>query len=140
MLVQPDDQNFDVNLVARHPENLVEVEMVKVRPGEEDRFQQLRAAYVTRARNSRHVLDVVTFHVVNGVLESLPEDNLFNFDSSNNEFTLTFYASEEERRAALEEDDLKKDDEIVTTYDCIVCAVINTDLDPTYYPPFPEDP
>ena len=33
LVVRPDDQDFDVNLLARDPSVLVDMEMVKVRQG-----------------------------------------------------------------------------------------------------------
>ena len=125
LLVQPHDQDFDVNLMARNPENIIQIEMVKVKQGQENRFQELRNIYKTKARNSKYVLDVFTFDAVQGVLESLPADNLFNFDSTNNELMLTVYASQADMRKA----GIRQDPEFLTTFD----------LDKTYYPPFPEN-
>jgi len=141
LFVQPEDQDFDVNIVARHPENIIEMEMVKVKPGQEEKFQQLRSSVVSKARNNPHVMAIHLFNVVNGALESLPEDNLFNFDSTNNQFMLTFYRNAGEREKALAT--VPQDPEYAeyfSTFDCIACAVINTDLHPTYYPPFQQDP
>ena len=42
----------------------------------------------------------------------------------------------EARQRALSED--LKDSSYTSTFDCIACALINTDLDPTYYGPFPD--
>ena len=115
--------------------------MVKVKPGQEEKFQKLRSSIVAKARNNNHVMYVCTFNVVNGALESLPKDSLFNFDSTNNQFMLTFYRDEEEREKALANipQDLEYA-EYFSTFDCIACAVINNDLDPSYYPPFLQDP
>ena len=71
LLVQPEDQDFDVSLVARAPDSLVEVEMVKVRPGQEELFQQLRNKYKARARSSSNVQDVQVFKVVQVRAESV---------------------------------------------------------------------
>ena len=60
-MVQPDDQDFDVNLVARDPDALIDMEMVKVRPGLNDEFKSLQSKYRARARNSDNVVEVVTF-------------------------------------------------------------------------------
>ena len=136
LLVQPHDQDFDVNIVTRNQGNIIDMEMVKVKEGQEEKFQEMRNSYKIKARNSKYVLDVVTFDAVHGVLESLPADNLFNFDSTSNELMLTFFTSEEERKKAGN----LKDPGYLSTFDCIACTVINTELDPTYYPPFPESP
>ena len=64
LLVQPEDQDFDVALVARARGSLVELEMVKVKEGQEERFQQLRNQYKARARSSSNVQDVQVFKVV----------------------------------------------------------------------------
>ena len=45
LVVQADDQDFDVNLVARDPNTLVGMEMVKVRPGMNDMFKKLQSEY-----------------------------------------------------------------------------------------------
>eukprot|EP00092_Neocalanus_flemingeri_P005668 GFUD01006106.1.p1 GENE.GFUD01006106.1~~GFUD01006106.1.p1 ORF type:complete len:527 (-),score=118.65 GFUD01006106.1:49-1629(-) len=143
LLVQPHDQDWDVNIVARNPGNIIEMEMVRVKEGQEEKFQTLRNSCVARARNNKHVMDVQTFDVVNGVLESLPADNLFNFDSTRNELMMTFYASSEEREKAFANQltqGLGKKADYYSTFDCIACTVINTDLDPTYYGPFLESP
>ena len=52
LVVQADDQDFDVNLVARNPRALVDMEMVKARPGQRDMFKSLQSKYRARARNS----------------------------------------------------------------------------------------
>ena len=63
--------------MARHPGNLIDVEMVKVKPGQEERFRQLRNEYKVRSRSSDNVMDVQVFKVVRDTLESLPEGNIF---------------------------------------------------------------
>ena len=45
-------------------------------------------------------------------------------------------ASREARQRALSEN--LKDPTYASTFDCIACALINTDLDPSYYGPFPD--
>lgn len=64
LLVQPEDQDFDVSLVARSRASLMEIEMVKVKEGQEERFTQLRNRYKARARSSSNVQDVQVFKVV----------------------------------------------------------------------------
>ena len=64
LLVQPEDQDFDVSLVSRARGNLIHMEMVKVRAGQEARFQQLRNQYKARARSSSNVQDIQVFKVV----------------------------------------------------------------------------
>ena len=61
LMVQPDDQDFDVNLVARDPDTLIDMEMVKVKPRLNDKFKSLQSKYRARARNSDNVVEVVTF-------------------------------------------------------------------------------
>ena len=48
LVVQADDQDFDVNLVARDPNALVDMEMVKVRPGLNDMYKSLQSEYRAR--------------------------------------------------------------------------------------------
>ena len=64
LLVQPEDQDFDVSLVARSKDSLMEVEMVKVKEGQEEKFNELRNKYKARARSSNNVQDVQVFKVV----------------------------------------------------------------------------
>ena len=64
LLVQPEDQDFDVSLVSRARGNLIHMEMVKVRAGQEASFQQLRNQYKARARSSTNVQDIQVFRVV----------------------------------------------------------------------------
>ena len=64
LLVQPEDQDFDVSLVTRSRDSLMEVEMVKVKEGQEERFNELRNRYKARARSSSNVQDVQVFKVV----------------------------------------------------------------------------
>ena len=61
LVLQADDQDFDVNLVARDPDALIDMEMVKVRPGLNDEFKSLQSKFRARARNSDNVVEVVTF-------------------------------------------------------------------------------
>ena len=42
LVVRADDQDFDVNLVARDPRTLVDMEMVKAKPGQRDMFKKLQ--------------------------------------------------------------------------------------------------
>ena len=137
LLVQPENQDWDVNLVARHPMNLIDLEMVKVKPGQEEKFQKLRNKYKVRSRSSNNVLDVVVFKVVRDTLEKLPADNLFNFPAEGNELTMTVYRDPAAREAALSEN--LKDPGYESTFDCIACTLINNQLARTYYPPYPAD-
>ena len=137
LLVQPENQDWDLNLVARYPGNLMDVEMVKVKAGQEETFQKLRNQYKVKSRSSNSILDVVVFKVVQDTLESLPEGNLFNFPATDNQLTLTIYRDPAARTAALAEN--LKDAGYEATFDCIACTLVNTQLKSTYYPPFPAD-
>ena len=95
LVTQPNDQDFDLNLMASDPRNVVDMEMVRVRPGQEERFQELRKAYILKAKNSRNVRHVVTFKNV-PILDGLARDSAFYFDSTNNELMLTSYVDREE--------------------------------------------
>ena len=145
LLVQPEDQDFDVALVARARGSLVELEMVKVKEGQEERFQQLRNQYKARARSSSNVQDVQVFKVVQvmafrshtphislshtshttpqDTLEQLPEGNLFRFPAAGNAFMLTFYRDAAARAAALEEE--LRPTGYEATYDCIACTLVS---------------
>ena len=94
MVTQPDDQDFDLNLMASDPSNVIDMEMVRVKPGQEESFQELRKSYITKARNSRNVRHVVTFKNV-PILDGLAKDSPFYFDSANNELMLTSYVDRE---------------------------------------------
>ena len=138
LLVQPEDQDFDVSLVSRARGNLIHMEMVKVRAGQEARFQQLRNQYKARARSSSNVQDIQVFKVVQvrpltcsdplmtpgcqDTLEQLPEGNLFRFPAAGNAFTLTFYRDAEARAAAQREQLRPAGYE--ETYDCIACTLV----------------
>ena len=124
LLVQPDNQDWDMNLAARYPGNLMDVEMVKVKAGQEETFQKLRNQYKVKSRSSNNIVDVVVFKVVQDTLESLPEGNLFIFPAANNELTLTIYRDPAARRAALAEN--LKDAGYEETFDCIACTLVNT--------------
>ena len=91
LLVQPEDQDWDANLVARQPGNVIDMEMVKVKKGQEERFKKLRNEYKVRSRSSNNVLDVQLFKVDRNTLEKLPAGNLFRFPADNNEFMITVY-------------------------------------------------
>jgi len=137
LLVQPEDQDFDVSLVARSQGSLMEIEMVKVKEGQEERFTQLRNRYKARARSSSNVQDVQVFKVVQDTLEQLPEGNLFRFPAANNAFMLTFYQNSAARAAAQEEN--LKPEGYEATFDCIACTLVTNELASTYYPPYPAD-
>ena len=80
-MTQPTDQDFDLNLVASDPRNVLDIEMVRVKPGQEERFQELRHSYITKARNSRNVRNVVTFKVgVGSVFFTSPKTRIFGFE------------------------------------------------------------
>ena len=81
-------------MVARNPRNVVDMEMVRVKPGQEERFKELRKSYITKARNSRNVRHVVTFKNL-PILDGLAKDSVFYFDSTNNELMLTSYVDRE---------------------------------------------
>ena len=87
--------------------NLIDVEMVKVKPGQEEEFKKLRNEYKVRARSSNNILDVVVFNVVRDTLEQLPDGNIFKFPADNNELTVTVYRDSAASEAALQEN-LKK--------------------------------
>ena len=80
MLATSQDDDFDVDLMARAPGSLIDMEMVRVRPGQAEKFRERRAAYVTRARNCKNVVDVVTFDVDRTTLQRLPEGNPFRIE------------------------------------------------------------
>ena len=138
LLVQPEDQDFDVSLVSRARGNLIDIEMVKVREGQEASFQQLRNQYKARARSSSNVQDIQVFKVVQvrpdpvethpltpgcqDTLEQLPEGNLFRFPAAGNAFTLTFYRDAAARAAAQREQLRPAGYE--DTYDCIACTLV----------------
>ena len=98
LLVQPEDQDWDANLVARQPGNLIDIEMVEVKPGQEERFKKLRNEYKVRSRSSNNVVDVQLFRVDRETLLRLPEGNLFRFPADNNEFMITVYRDAEARQ------------------------------------------
>ena len=98
LLVQPEDQDWDANLVARQPGNLIDIEMVKVKPGQEEKFRRLRNEYKVRSRSSNNVVDVQLFKVEREALTKLPEGNLFRFPADNNEFMITVYRDAEARQ------------------------------------------
>ena len=104
LLVQPEDQDWDANLVARQPGNLIDIEMVKVKPGQEERFKKLRNEYKVRSRSSNNVLDVQLFKVDRDTLEKLPAGNLFRFPADNNEFMITVYRNAAARQGNYELD------------------------------------
>ena len=93
--MQANDQDFDVNLVARDPDALVDMEMVKVKAGQRDKFKSLQSRYRARARNSHNVADVFTFRTLETVVDDIPEP--FRQDSSDTELTLTIYRNAEAR-------------------------------------------
>ena len=80
--------------MASDPSNVIDMEMVRVKPGQEESFQELRKSYITKARNSRNVRHVVTFKNV-PILDGLARDSPFYFDSANNELMLTSYVDRE---------------------------------------------
>ena len=79
LLVQPEDQDWDANLVARQPGNLIDIEMVRVKSGQEERFRRLRNEYKVRSRSSNNVVDVQLFKVERAMncINATPSKNLF---------------------------------------------------------------
>ena len=102
-MVRPEDADFDVNLVARQPGAVLDLEMVKVRPGQQEKYKRLRDQYKVRARSSSNIQEVQVFRTVPDLLESLPAENPFRFPAADNEVTLTVYPSAAARAAGLAE-------------------------------------
>ena len=103
LVVRPEDADFDVNLVARQPGAVLDLEMVKVRPGQQEKYKRLRDRYKVRARSSSNIQEVQVFRTVPDLLESLPAENPFRFPAADNEVTLTVYPNAAARAAALAE-------------------------------------
>ena len=116
----------------------MEMDMVKIRPGQEENFHRLRDKFQAKAINNKYVVSATKFEVDREILEEGDKQSPFYFDSTDNELLISVYRSKQDRLKAFGE--YMKDPEFIeeyfSTFDCIACTVLTSVLHPTYYPPY----
>ena len=136
VLSQPYDQDFDFMTALDKPGMVMEVMAVEVKEGRHEEFLELREKVIAQTRSSRNVKSMTKFDVQRDIMQE--GDPLF-FDLSTTELDILVFDSLAARRRAfvdltMEEPNLLTD--FFDTFICSACAVLNTDLHSTYYPPF----
>ena len=63
VLARPDDQDFDILNINEGPGWVFDLQIVQVKEGKEEEFQELRKKVVSKARNIREVEKIFTFEV-----------------------------------------------------------------------------
>ena len=140
VLSKPQDEDWEFETILNTPGKIMEVFTVRVKPGQEENFQMLRERFITLTRNTNNVENVYKFIVDREIMQ--PNDPLF-FDSTNEELTIAVYRDQAARRRAIA--DINNMDPgfidlFASTFDCIMCAVLEDNLHPTSYPPFADGP
>ena len=112
-----------------------DMNIVRVKEGQETLFQELRDQMMINVMNSDNVVAAYKFNVEPYVLETF-----YGMDLTNVELSMAVYDSEEARTEALAELGATEDFvSFVETFDCIMCAAMTGMVEmnrPEYFPPF----
>ena len=91
VLSRPQDQDFDILNIIEKPGWVFDLQIVKVKEGQEERFQELRRKVVSRAANIRDVERVYTFEVDRDILTD--EKAFLKEETEGIELTIISYSS-----------------------------------------------
>ena len=139
VLSEPQDEDWEFETILNTPGKVMEVFNVRVKPGQEETFQQLRERFITLARNTNNIENVYKFTVNRDIMQ--PDDPLF-FDHTNIELTIAVFPDQAARRKAIADIENMEPGFIESfseTSDCVMCAVLEDNLHPTSYPPFADN-
>ena len=95
VLSEPHDQDFNMMDILEEPNWVFDLQIVRVKEGQEEQFQELRRRVVSLARNVRDVEGVYTFEVNRDVLTD--ERSLLREDTERIELTIVTYKSQAAR-------------------------------------------
>ena len=139
ILSEPEDEDWEFETILNTPGRIMEVFNVKVKEGQEEKFQELRDRFITLARNTNNVENVYKFKVNRDIMQ--PDDPLY-FNHTNIELTIAVFPDQSARRKAIADMNSMEPgliDSFTSTTDCIMCAVLEDNLHPTSYPPFADE-
>jgi len=135
VLARPLDQDFDILNINEGPSWVFDLQIVQVKEGKEDEFQELRKKVISKARNIREVEKIFTFEVNRDVLTD--PRGLLQEETERYELTIISYKSRTARdRAVMQARQFPEFQQFGQTFDCVACAVMVENKRPEYYPPF----
>ena len=134
---QPLDQDWNLDSIVRDEDSVLEINIVKVKPGKEDDFERLLKDVDTFVINSRSVVAFNRFTIDRELNAPDGSRNPLKFDAEGKElFTLEF--KNKEARAEAMQDQRVQDviQQLKQTYDCIACEIVGAPFDSDAFPPF----
>jgi len=137
ILAEPNNQDWDLETVLNKEGMVMEMFMVKMFDGKEEQHHTARAEFIALTRNLNDVIGVYTFEVDQEILE--PSDP-FYYDSTNNEIMIVVYPSAPARNRAQGEMYQHAPDvfgRLSSSFECVMCAVLEINYHPSFYGPFP---
>ena len=135
VLSRPLDQDFDILNILEGPGWVFDLQIVQVKEGREEEFQELRRKMTSRARNIREVERVFTFDVDRDILTD--PRGLLGDEVERYEVTIISYSSRAARQRALTEArQFPQFSQLAETFSCVACALMDDNTRPEYFPPF----
>ena len=135
VLARPEDQDFDILNIIEGPTWVFDLQIVQVKEGKEEEFQELRKEVIRTARNIREVEKIFTFDVNRDILTD--PRGLLQEETERFELTIISYKSRAARqRAITQARQFPVFDQFGQTFQCVACALMVENTRPEYYPPF----
>jgi len=137
VLSRPEDQDFDILNINEGPGWVFDLQIVQVKEGREEDFQELRKKVISKARNIREVEKVFTFEVDRDILTD--PRGLLQEETERFEVTIISYKSRWARQRAIQEaGQFREFQQFGETFDCVACALMVENKRPEYFPPFSD--
>ena len=137
VLSRPEDQDFDILNIIEGPNWVFDLQIVQVKEGKEEEFQELRKEVISKARNIREVEKIFTFDVNRDILTD--PRGLLQEETERYELTIISYKSRAARQRAIQEArQFPVFDQFGQTFNCVACALMVENTRPEYYPPFSD--
>merc|ERR1712024_355248 len=99
VLARPEDQDFDILNINEGPGWVFDLQIVQVKEGKEEEFQEMRKKVVSKARNIREVEKIFTFEVDRDILTD--PRGLLQEETEGIEMTIVSYKSRAARQRAI---------------------------------------
>merc|ERR1712038_1640540 len=117
VLARPEDQDFDILNIIEGPTWVFDLQIVKVKEGREEDFQELRKKVISKARNIREVEKIFTFDVNRDILTD--PRGLLQEETERYEVTMISYKSRAARQRAIQEaGQFREFQQFGETFDC----------------------
>ena len=114
---------------------MFDLQIVQVKEGREEEFQDLRKKVISKARNIKDVEKVFTFDVDRDILTD--PRGLLGDEVERYEVTIISYRSKGARERALREArQFPEFSLLAETFSCVACALMDDNTRPEYFPPF----